>query len=100
MRLSRRNLRLELTGDDIRLLQSELIELGLPIPKAEQDRAAFLQGTYEAVVRFQREHTLKPTGVVNAETARAINAAVSALRGAGSGPTGAAGPTSGPTPLT
>src|SRR6266853_1139286 len=98
MKLSRRNLRLDVSGDDVRLLQSELIQLGLPIPKPEQERGAFLQGTHEAVVRFQREHKLEPTGVVNAETARAINAAVSALPGPASGPSVAAGPTSGPTP--
>ncbi len=92
MKLIRRNLKLDLTGDDVRLLQSELILLGLPIPKAEQDRAAFLKGTYEAVVRFQREHTLKPTGVVNAETARSINAAVSALPRVGTSATEGGGP--------
>ncbi len=71
--------------------------IGLPIPKAEQDRAAFLQGTYDAVVRFQREHSLKPTGVVNAETARAINAAVGAPPGTATSSSGGPGPTSGAT---
>jgi peptidoglycan hydrolase-like protein with peptidoglycan-binding domain len=97
MKLTRRILKLELSGDDVRLLQSELIQLGLPIPKAEQDGAVFLQATYEAVVRFQREHRLKPTGVVNAETARAINAAVSALPGAGTTPSVGTAPTDLPT---
>src|SRR6266516_4809974 len=78
MRLSRRNLKLELTGDDVRLLQSELIQLGLPIPKPEQERGAFLQGTHEAVLRFQREHRLTPRGIVDRRTAEAINRAVSA----------------------
>src|SRR5437879_3392810 len=81
MKLSRRTLKLRVTGEDVRLLHTALVQLGLPVPQPEQEHGAFLQGTYQAVVRFQKEHELDPTGVVNAETARAIHSAVSALSG-------------------
>jgi hypothetical protein len=39
MKLNHRNLKLNLTGDDVRLLQSEFVQIGLTIPKSEQARA-------------------------------------------------------------
>ncbi|GHO97434.1 hypothetical protein KSF_074820 [Reticulibacter mediterranei] len=76
MNLQGRDLKLDLSGDDVRLLHSELVPLGLPIPDDEQQRAFFGKGTHEAVARFQKEHRIEPTGIVDAETARAINKAV------------------------
>jgi peptidoglycan hydrolase-like protein with peptidoglycan-binding domain len=76
MNLQGRDLKLDLSGDDVRLLHTELAQLGLAAPDAERQRALFGPGTRDLVLRFQRENRLEPTGVVDAETARAINQAV------------------------
>src|SRR5438874_11909612 len=78
MNLQGRDLKQDLTGDDVKLLHAELTQLGLPIPDAEKQHATFAAGTREAVMRFQKEHGLPTTGVVEATTARAINQVVAA----------------------
>src|SRR5262245_20878836 len=79
MNLQGRDLKRDLRGDDVALLQRELAIIGFTVPEVERDQGAFGQGTHEAVTRFQNQSCLEPTGVVDAETARAINAAVDAL---------------------
>jgi Tc toxin complex TcA C-terminal TcB-binding domain/Neuraminidase-like domain/Salmonella virulence plasmid 28.1kDa A protein/Putative peptidoglycan binding domain len=73
MQLQGRNLKANMRGDDVRLLQAELGELGLPIPAAERERAVFGDGTLRAVLRFQGKHLLRRTGVVDQRTALVIN---------------------------
>src|SRR6267378_3774631 len=78
MNLQGRDLKLDLTGDDVRLLHTELAQLGLGVPDDEIQRAVFGKGTREAVARFQKEHSLETSGVVDAVTAHAINKEVMA----------------------
>jgi peptidoglycan hydrolase-like protein with peptidoglycan-binding domain len=75
MNLEGRNLHINLRGDDVRRLQEELSQLGLPVSVS----GFFDSITFLAVQRFQREHNLEPTGIVDEETARRINAEVDAL---------------------
>jgi hypothetical protein len=79
MDLKGRELRLDLRGEDVALLHRELVVLGFAIPDAERRDTAFGRGTEQVVARFQTASQLEPTGVVDAETARAINAAVDAV---------------------
>ena len=76
MDIQSRDLQLNLNGNDVQPLHTELTQLALPVPEDERQRAFFGQGTHDAVVRFQQEHRLAPTGIVDAETARAINQVV------------------------
>ncbi|MCI0723916.1 MAG: peptidoglycan-binding protein, partial [Acidobacteria bacterium] len=78
MELHGRNLSVEMQGEDIRLLQSELQQLGYNLPSKETEEALFGEATYEAVRDFQRTRGLPVTGVVDEHTARVINAAVDA----------------------
>lgn len=76
MKLQGRNLELHLRGDDVALLQSELRQLGIPIA---DPTGIFGSTTLLAVQRFQTEHRLPVTGIVDARTARLINQAIAAL---------------------
>src|SRR5918998_771416 len=77
MELQGRNLKLDLRGADVRLLQFELRLVGLEIPDEEAFANHFGTGTHQAVLRFQREFTsLEPTGIVEPATAKRINAEV------------------------
>ena len=78
MNLYTRILEADLRGDDVSLLLGDLERIGLAVPATERQQSLFGPGTREAVLRFQREHGLEPTGVVDAETARAIAVAVNA----------------------
>ena len=60
MNLQGRNLQLNLNGNDVQLLHTELAQIGLPVPDDERQRALFWQGTHDAVVRFQQEHRACP----------------------------------------
>src|SRR6266480_7702866 len=79
MDLQRRDLKLDLSGDDVRRLQSELAQLGLSVPDTERQQASFGQGTREAVIRMQKERGLDPTGVVDAQTTSTIRQVVDAI---------------------
>ena len=76
MKLQGRNLEFNLLGDDVRLLQDELVLLGFSIT----DREGFFgETTLRAVREFQNRNRIDPiTGVVDARTARTINAALNA----------------------
>lgn len=78
MKLQGRNLSPETQGDDVKLLQSELGQLGFKIPDSELQRAFFGPGTYEAVEAFQKQKGLDTTGVVDERAAALINAEVAA----------------------
>src|SRR3954470_15284226 len=50
----------KLTGDDVTQLQTQLIELGSPLPRAD---GIFGRSTADALRRFQREYGLVPDGI-------------------------------------
>ncbi len=81
MKLQGRNLSLDLSGDDVRLLQKELMIIGFPIPDNELREGVFGKGTLKAVRVFQDKHQLDPNGVVEERTARLINKEVDAQNG-------------------
>jgi N-acetylmuramoyl-L-alanine amidase len=58
-----------LTGDDVTQLQTQLIELGYPLTRAD---GTFGRGTAEALRRFQREYGLVPDGICGPDTLRAL----------------------------
>lgn len=86
MQLQGRNLSEGMRGEDVALLHSELaqlIEAGrLDAEIADEEAAGqrFGQTTYEAVIRFQEQHGLDPSGVVEDQTALRINQEVDALQ--------------------
>jgi hypothetical protein len=77
MNLQSRDLKLDttkaLTGPDVATLQTELGHLGYSILPAESGQQSFGASTRDAVVKFQTDQHLAPTGVVEATTAAAIN---------------------------
>ena len=77
MNLQGRNLYLRMRGDDVELLQSELRRLGSSI---DDEEGFFGKTTRRAVLKFQEEHELEPTGIVDEITAAAINSAVGTQR--------------------
>jgi len=82
MNLQGRNLSLQvppIQGNDVKLLQSELQQLGYTIPTDELSTAYFGPATNQAVLDFQTGHGLETTGLVDARTALLINRAVEAL---------------------
>jgi len=78
MNLQGRNLQQGLNGSDVADAQSELSKVGLTIPPAEQQASNFGQGTHDAVVQFQNDHSFAATGVIDTATAAALGAAVAA----------------------
>ncbi|MFD7916848.1 neuraminidase-like domain-containing protein [Streptomyces sp. NPDC059752] len=78
MKLSGRNLELQLEGDDVRRLQAELGRIGLDISRDEVDAARYGRSTEGAVRQFQEEHGVGVTGIVDDETALRISHAVHA----------------------
>jgi peptidoglycan hydrolase-like protein with peptidoglycan-binding domain len=80
MNLQGRNLSQNLQGADVALVQSELAQLGYTsIPTTETAAKTFGAGALQAVQDFQRKRGLAVTGIVEAVTAKAINAAVDAM---------------------
>ncbi len=76
MKLQGRNLTPNMRGDDVRLLQTELRQLGFDIP----DELGFFDSTtFIAVKEFQQQHNLPTNGIVDAKTARAIHAELDGL---------------------
>jgi hypothetical protein len=80
MNLQGRALSIEMQGDDLQLLQSEVRQLGCDIPDDEGQEALIGPGTHEGVVGFQEANRLEPTGVVDERTAGLINIQVEARR--------------------
>jgi peptidoglycan hydrolase-like protein with peptidoglycan-binding domain len=77
MNLQGRNLYLRMRGEDVKLLQSELRQLGFSIGDEE---GYFGKATRRAVLKFQEEQGLEPTGKVEERTAEVINTAVATLQ--------------------
>jgi hypothetical protein len=75
MILQGRDLKQDLTGEDVRQLHTELTQLGFSVPATEAQQGLFGPGTRDLVLNFQKQHNLPATGVVDAAT----NAAMSAL---------------------
>ncbi len=75
MELQGRDLKQNMRGEDVELLQEELRQLGFNIPS---QRGIFDSDTFVAVEKFQRQHNLRATGIVDARTARMINATLDA----------------------
>lgn len=63
-------------GDDVALLQSELRQLGIQIADPP---GTFGSTTLLAVRRFQTEHRIPVTGIVDARMARLVNQAIAVL---------------------
>ena len=80
MNLQGRNLQQGLSGDDVRLLHTELSLLNPPvtIPDSERQPALFGPATVAAIQNFQKAHTLPTSGIVDPATAKAINDLVDA----------------------
>ena len=77
MKLQGRDLQLNMRGEDVKLLQTELRRLDFTINDVE---GFFGAATLRAVERFQRERGMDPvTGIVDEATARLINRAVDEL---------------------
>jgi Tc toxin complex TcA C-terminal TcB-binding domain/ABC toxin N-terminal region/Neuraminidase-like domain/PA14 domain/Putative peptidoglycan binding domain/Salmonella virulence plasmid 28.1kDa A protein len=80
MQLQGRDLKVNMRGDDVKLLQKELRELAFPI---DDEDGHFGATTRRAVLGFQEQHLAeldlpKPTGMVDEATALLINAEVDA----------------------
>ena len=73
MKLQGRNLEPNHKGEDVRLLQDELRQLDFALSNEE---GFFGPATFLAVKDFQRQNSLPSTGLVNAATARALDAAI------------------------
>jgi N-acetylmuramoyl-L-alanine amidase len=58
-----------LTGDDVTQLQTQLIEMGFPLSRAD---GVFGPDTAEALRRFQREYGMVPDGICGPRTLRAL----------------------------
>ena len=80
MKLQGRNLSIRMTGEDIKLLQSELAQLGYTIPADEVEKAFFGKVTRQVVLEFQKAEGLETTGIVDEKTAERINAKVDAKK--------------------
>lgn len=78
MKLQGRNLSLQMSGEDVKLLHQELQQLGYTIDKTEVSQNYFGQSTDKIVKTFQKSENLKITGVVEKETAKLINLKVDA----------------------
>lgn len=78
MQLQGRNLSIEMRGEDVKLLQSELRQLGHTLPSEEVEKSYFGKATRKAVQEFQKFENLPPTGEVDEATAKLINARVDA----------------------
>src|SRR5262252_7939298 len=76
MNLQGRNLSIEMHGEDVKLLQSDLCQLNYTISTREIERRFFGNDTRSAVLAFQHTEHLSQTGIVDQETARLINARV------------------------
>src|SRR3569832_2087994 len=80
MNLQGRDLSLGMQGEDVRLLQSELRQLGYEISDQEFQDGLFRGDTERAVREFQKKHGLEVNGVVGDRTAILINAEVDKLK--------------------
>lgn len=73
MKLQGRELRINLSGEDVRLLHDELALIGMSVPALERRKSLFGEGTRKAVREFQKKRGLEASGVVDEATAVLIN---------------------------
>src|SRR5438876_5763133 len=77
MQLQGRNLSLTMNGEDVKLLQEKLRQLGFSL----NDREGFFdKTTFQAVQALQKGHGLPATGMVDETTAKVIGALVDAVQ--------------------
>jgi len=74
MSLSGKKLLPGMSGDEVKLLQFALGQLGHFISDEELNSSFYGKGTAQAVAAFQQNNGLQPTGTVDEGTAKAINA--------------------------
>lgn len=79
MNLQGRNLAIEKTGDDAKLLLMTLRQLVRAVPEDEAGCARFEQGTLEMAIASQRHRNIEATGIVDAATTEVIADAVEAV---------------------
>jgi len=68
------NLSIGATGNKVQTLHHTLIGKGFTIPKNELDKKYFGKGTQQALIQWQKEQRLVPTGEVDRETAHTLEA--------------------------
>lgn len=69
----RRPLRLESQGEDVARLHDQLASLGLSVDAAEVALRLFGSSTRQLIIRVQKQMGLQPDGVVDEDTARALD---------------------------
>jgi hypothetical protein len=79
MKLQGRNLSIRLRGEDVKLLHTELRQLGLSVAREEADASVFGPTTEAVVKAVQAQHDLPQTGIVDPATATVINREVDRL---------------------
>ncbi len=72
MKLQGRNLSIQMKGEDVKLLHSELRQLGYAIPNDELQKNCFGTVTQQVVLKFQKTEGLETTGVADEKTAECI----------------------------
>ena len=73
MQLQGRQLSIDMHGEDVNLLHQELKQLGFDTNENERADSFFGPSTESAVLTFQRQYHLEPTGIVDERTAVLIN---------------------------
>lgn len=67
-------------GNDVKPLQDELGQLGFTTAEPGAETLVFNVDTRQAILTFERQHSVPVTGVVDDATAKAINVAVNAFQ--------------------
>lgn len=80
MKLQGRNLSIDMQGEDVKLLHTELHQIGYTIPDEEVQKTFFGRVTRQVVLEFQKAQGLETTGIVDEKTAERINAKVDAQK--------------------
>jgi len=80
MKLQGRDLSIKMQGEDVKLLHTELRQIGYTIPDEEVQQSVFGKGTRQVVLEFQKAERLETTGIVDEKTADRINAKVDAQK--------------------
>ena len=81
MNLQSRELRLNSQGEDVAMLHNQLLSMGGSIDAAELAMKLFGDTTRRRVLEFQERTALPPTGVVDEDTANAIDRAAEGVGG-------------------
>ena len=76
MNMKGHNLKLGLRGDPVSRIHEQLAALNYKIPAVEFKKSNFGKSTQEAVKKFQFEHHLEVTGIVDAATKAALETAI------------------------